>query len=95
MSYEQKESYGALFKNDTKGNANAPAYKGDIMLGGNLWEISAWVKLTKAGIEFYSLSGKPKTPKPTAPKEEKPVPPAIQKAVQGGAFDNFDDDLAF
>lgn len=47
-----------MFKAEQK-SEKAPGYRGDIMLGGVVYEISAWVKEGKNG-KFFSLSGKPK-----------------------------------
>lgn len=62
MAYQPKEGSGALFKNDKGDNPARPDYRGDIMLGGVLYEISSWVKPlpSDASKRFMSLSGKPK-----------------------------------
>jgi hypothetical protein len=62
MSYEPKEGSGALFKNDKGTNPARPDYRGDIMLGGVLYEVSGWIKPlpSDASKRFMSLSGKPK-----------------------------------
>lgn len=82
MSYEQKEGFGNLFTNDKKGNAKAPDRKGEIMLGGTVWEIAGWIKEGKNG-NFLSLSGKP--------KQEKPVAKPAQPKPAAGGFDELDD----
>jgi hypothetical protein len=62
MAYQPKEGSGALFKNDKGDNPARPDYRGDIMLGGVLYEVSGWIKPhpSKDGERFMSLSGKPK-----------------------------------
>lgn len=72
MAYEPKEGSGALFRNDKGDNAARPDYRGDIMLGGVLYEVSGWIKPlpSDANKRFMSLSGKPKQAAPTA----KPAP---------------------
>jgi len=72
MAYEPKEGSGALFKNDKQDNPARPDYRGDIMLGGVLYEVSGWIKPlpSDASKRFMSLSGKPKqaqAAKPAAP----------------------------
>jgi len=69
MAYEAKEGSGALFKSDKGDNPNRPDYRGDIMLGGVLYEVSGWIKPKPSNPEekFMSLSGKPKQAAP-APK---------------------------
>lgn len=73
MAYEPKEGSGALFRNDKGDNAARPDYRGDIMLGGVLYEVSGWIKPlpSDASKRFMSLSGKPK--QATAPAA-KPAP---------------------
>jgi hypothetical protein len=60
MSWEPKEGSGSLFQTD-KGNERAPKWRGDIMLNGTVYELAGWVKETKKGDKFLSLSGKVKT----------------------------------
>lgn len=62
MSYQPKEGSGALFKNDKGDNPARPDYRGDVFVGGVLYEISAWIKPlpSDASKRFMSLSAKPK-----------------------------------
>ena len=60
MAWEQKEGSGSLFQNDKKGNEKAPGWRGDIMLGGTVYELAGWVKTTSKGDKFVSLAGKVK-----------------------------------
>ncbi len=62
MAYEPKDGSGALFRNDKGDNPSRPDYRGDIMLGGVLYEVSGWIKPlpSDASKRFMSLSGKPK-----------------------------------
>lgn len=62
MAYQPKDGQGALFKNDKGDNPARPDYRGDIMLGGVLYEVSGWIKPlpSDASKRFMSLSGKPK-----------------------------------
>jgi hypothetical protein len=67
---------GALFKNDKEGgNPNWPDYKGSINVGGTDYWLSAWIKKSKAGATYMSLSVKPKEQdgRPRA-RDEKPEP---------------------
>jgi hypothetical protein len=59
MAWEHREGSGSLFKNDQKGNEKAPGYRGEILLGGVLYELAGWLKEGKNG-KFFSISGKPK-----------------------------------
>ncbi len=69
MAYEPKEGSGALFKNDKGDNPARPDYRGDIMLGGKLYEVSGWIKPlpSDASKKFMSLSGKLKGRDTSAP----------------------------
>jgi uncharacterized protein (DUF736 family) len=52
---------GALFKNDkTGGNPNWPDYRGSINVGGTEFWLNAWIKKSKKGDTYMSLSVKPK-----------------------------------
>jgi hypothetical protein len=86
MAYEPKEGSGALFKNDKGDNPSRPDYRGDIMLGGVLYEVSGWIKPKPSNPQekFMSLSGKPKQAAPA------PAPKPQPKASAG--FDDMDTD---
>jgi len=62
VSYEQKPGTGSLFKNDKEGgNENWPDYRGSItMPDGSQWWLSSWLKKSKKGDTYMSLSVKPK-----------------------------------
>ena len=62
MAFIPKEGSGSLFKNDQGDNPARPKYKGDIMLGGVLYEIAGWVKpkTSNPSENFLSLVGKAK-----------------------------------
>jgi hypothetical protein len=74
---------GVLFRNDDKqpGDDKERDYQGQIEINGVEFWLSAWIKTSKAGRKFMSLSAKPKNPpaeqgddfgsapsKPVAPK---------------------------
>lgn len=80
MAYEPKEGSGALFKNDKGDNPARPDYRGDIMLGGKLYEVSGWIKPLPSDTskKFMSLSGKPKDAqrqdaRQAAPQQRRPA----------------------
>ena len=75
MAYEPKDGSGALFKSDKGENPNRPDYRGDIMLGGVLYEVSGWIKPKPSNPQekFMSLSGKPKQAKQVAPVQKPKV----------------------
>lgn len=76
MAYEPKEGSGALFRNDKGDNAARPDYRGDIMLGGVLYEVSGWIKPlpSDASKRFMSLSGKPKQAAQAPAPARRPAP---------------------
>jgi uncharacterized protein (DUF736 family) len=51
---------GVLFKNDKEGNDSRPDYKGNINVDGTEYFLSAWIKTSKGGDKFMSLSVQPK-----------------------------------
>jgi hypothetical protein len=62
MAYQPKEGSGALFKNDKGDNPARPDYRGDLMVDGVVYELSAWIKPlpSDASKKFMSMSAKPK-----------------------------------
>jgi uncharacterized protein (DUF736 family) len=54
---------GALFKNDKEDHPNWPDYKGSINVDGTEFWLSAWLKKSKAGKNYMSLSVEPKEQK--------------------------------
>lgn len=101
MAFEHREGSGSLFKNEKKTSENHPDYQGEIMISGNIFQLAAWIKPTKSGGKFMSLSAKVKAPVATLGtpatgqgslstnhnKQEEYAP--------GKAFDDFDDSAPF
>jgi uncharacterized protein (DUF736 family) len=59
MEYDNSNR-GSLFKNDRKDDAKFPDYKGSINVDGTDYWLSAWIKVSKDGAKFMSLSVKNK-----------------------------------
>lgn len=59
MSYSN-ENRGVLFKNDDKQSDRSADYRGNINVGGQEFWLSAWIKTSKKGSKFMSLSVQPK-----------------------------------
>lgn len=59
MEYDNTNR-GSLFKNDRKDDAKFPDYKGSINVEGTEYWLSAWIKVSKDGNKFMSLSLKNK-----------------------------------
>jgi uncharacterized protein (DUF736 family) len=56
VAFEQKELNGALFRNDKKEKPSHPDYRGDCKIDGVDYRISGWIKESKNGGKFMSLS---------------------------------------
>lgn len=78
MSYQPKEGSGALFKNDKGDNPARPDYRGDLMVGGVVYEVSGWIKPLPSNAEkkFMSLSAKPKQDRQQQQQPARRPPPA-------------------
>lgn len=75
MAWEMREGSGSLFKNDkAKDNPKAPGYRGDIMIDGKVYRLSAWLKEGKNG-KFFSLKAEPKDAGYAPPSRPQAPPP--------------------
>ena len=63
MAFEQKPNTGALFRDDRKSSETDRDYSGTLNVDGVDYWISGWIKESKKGTKFLSLSVKPKEPK--------------------------------
>lgn len=68
MSQYDDTNRGALFKNEQKSTEQQPDYKGTLNVGGSEFYVSSWIKTSKAGQKYMSLSLKAKDEQPPAPK---------------------------
>ena len=81
MAYDNTNS-GALFRNEKRESERSPEYKGTINIEGVEYWLSSWIKESKGGKKYMSLSAKP--------KEEK------RETVQNNPpLEDFDDVLPF
>lgn len=85
MAWEMKDGTGSLFKNDKKETDNHPDYRGDCMIDGQVYWLSAWIKEGKKG-KFMSLSIKPKDAK---------APDVMPKKADTGDIASMDSDIPF
>lgn len=96
MAYEHKDGSGALFKNDKGDNPARPDYRGDLMVGGILYEVSGWIKPVASNPEkrFMSLSAKPKQAKQDhSPRPSHDAAKARQLPAKASGFDDMNDDI--
>lgn len=86
MTEYDNSNRGVLFKNEEKQQDNHADYNGSINVNGAEFWLNAWIKTSKAGKKFMSLSVKPKMARehPGAPKN----PPAPKG-------EDFDDEIPF
>ena len=88
MSEYDNTDKGALFKNDRKETDKHPDYRGSLNVGGTDYWISAWLKTSKAGTKFMSLS--------LSAKDENRAPnPQKAKAAPEPDFDDDISELPF
>lgn len=73
------ELRGVLFKNNKRTEDRQPQYTGNVQVEGREYWLSAWVKESKQGNKFFSLSLTPKD----------------QKVVQSAPQDVSDDEIPF
>lgn len=96
MAYAPKDGSGALFKNDKGDNPARPDYRGDLMVGGVVYEVSGWIKPVASNPEkrFMSLAAKTKAGQsPQRPSHD--AAKARQLPKQGSGFDDMDSDIPF
>lgn len=88
MNYDNRNR-GVLFPNDKGGNDQRPDYKGTLDVGGTEYELAGWIKSSKAGKKYMSLSIKPKQE-----RQAQKVPIATEPQPGTGSG-RIDDDIPF
>jgi len=80
---------GALFKADKQGNERRPDYTGPLNVNGTDYWVSAWLKSSKAGQKYMSLSVQPKR----GGDDKRPERGQAAPSSSGGP--DFDDQIPF
>lgn len=69
--FENRENSGVLFKEENKKNPKGPDYRGSVNIGGEDYTLAGWIKESKKGTKFLSLSVETQTyKKPSANDQE-------------------------
>jgi len=89
MTFDNTNQF-VLFKNDKKGNAQAPDLTGKIDVDGRELRLAAWVKKNDDG-SFKLYSGKVDEFK----TKTNPEPTMSRDEAANAGFVNFDDDIPF
>jgi len=85
MAYEQKPNTGSLFKNHKKSKETQPDYSGSCLVNGQALQIGAWLKTSKKGEKFFSMSFKvPMAKSQQANGYQKPQSPMNSDDWQNG-----------
>jgi hypothetical protein len=84
MTYDNTDK-GALFRNDRKDDDRDPDYRGNINVDGVEYWLSAWLKVSKDGKKYMSLSVKPKNESNGRARQQK----------SGGGGAPYSDDIPF
>jgi hypothetical protein len=90
MQYDNRNT-GALFKNDKGGNERRPDYRGTINVNGTDYDLSAWLKSSKAGAKYMSLSVQPKRDNDRRPENRKTGNQNSQQGRSNNGFEDIDD----
>jgi hypothetical protein len=80
---EKRDNTGVLFKNDRKEEEKQPDYKGSLIVSGQEYWLSAWIKEGKGG-KFMGLA--------LSPKDAEQIK---SKSAPKSGFDNMPDDIPF
>ena len=80
MTEYDNTNRGVLFRDENPKSEKAPSHTGTLNVNGTEYRVAAWVKVSKAGNKFFSLSVSPKDEKPqnvrpsSAERAAKPAP---------------------
>ena len=86
MTEYDNSNRGVLFKNEDKQQDSHADYNGSINVNGAEFWLNAWIKTSKAGRKFMSLSVKPKMAREHQGASDNPPAPRAK---------DFDDEIPF
>jgi uncharacterized protein (DUF736 family) len=92
MTEYDETDRGALFRNTRKENEKHPDHTGSLNVGGVDYWISGWVRESKAGQKYFSLSVRPKDPSQMTEHEANK---RMYQAPLPAAFDDSGDEVPF
>ena len=95
MAYEKREGNGAVFKNEHKESENHADYKGDILIGGQEYWLNCFIKKSKGGKSYMSISAKLKDPNKNVAAALKQVREQPKGGHAPSSVDDFNDDCPF
>lgn len=78
MEYDDTNK-GILFRNDKRNSDKSPEFNGSINVDGTEYWLSGWVRESKSGNKFFSLS--------VQPKEQKQAPKPQQRKFEANVED--------
>jgi uncharacterized protein (DUF736 family) len=91
MTEYDNTNRGALFRNEDKQADTHADYRGSINIGGQEFWLDAWIKTSKKGTKYMSLSVKPKMARD---HRGAPANPPPRREAESSRQD-FDDDIPF
>jgi uncharacterized protein (DUF736 family) len=81
MPFELKPGQGTLHRTREKRNDDSPDYFGELNVGGTIYKLSGWIKLSVKGGKWLSLKVEEpqpraalETPRPTLGPKQQPMP---------------------
>jgi len=93
--YEARDNTGTLWKNDRRTTDNHPNAKGDCLIDGKWYWVSAWTKRKQDGSPFQSLSFTPKDDRPAQQPTDQRMDADNRASMAAQAPSDFDSEIPF